>query len=357
MLCLLVLSMGFAKAQSGGVWRLLPDPMTEPSRNQPPATPKRDTTAAAVAHTNPTAPATNDTAQRDTGFVQGKVVAQFFIDVSCDSPIYNCDSIQALRDPCFVEYLQYKHNQEDCLSGVQDCKIEFKVLPLVVDDSLIRPHHTAGDRLWLFLLLTFQLLMVVYIRVGFAKSIEDTVKAYFNINLSQQLYREQEPSQPFSAFVLNVNFIISITIFVYLLVKAFAAPTTNPALLIGGILLFVTLLYVGKFMMMRLVAWLFPFGDELGFYSFNFFLNQKLLGVLLIPSNFIIAYSPSELTRPIIYISLALIALAYLLRSFRGLVIARNYLYAYKFHFLVYICTLEIAPLLIIFKLIVKGMH
>jgi hypothetical protein len=356
--CLLVLSTGLCIAQTGGVWHLLPDPLSDTSQKKEPPKPKKDSIApATVSHHSKVDTLAKDTTKNDTGFVQGKVMFQLFIDVSCDSLSYNCDSLQAIRDPCFIEYLQDKHNQEDCQTGAKDCNIEFKILPIVVDQSLIHPRKAAEDRLWLFILLTFQLLLVVYLRVGFARSIEDTVKAYFNINLSQQLYREQEPSQPFSAFVLNLNFIISITIFVYLLIREFLHPATSPLPLIGGTLLFVTAIYVGKYLLMRIVGILFPFGDEMNFYSFNFFINQKLLGVVLIPSNFIVAYSPSELTRPVIYISLALLAIAYLLRSFRGLVIARNYIYAYKFHFLVYICTLEIAPLLIIFKLIVKGLH
>ena len=370
------------KAQTGGVWKPMPEG-SEPTKNDAPKespnkprhTLIKDSTTKKKGNTlvtgKPSATYVKDKDQHkkkdappvdtlntvDSSFVAGKVMVRLSIDVSCDEPIHNCDSIQALRDPCFREYLEYKHNQEDCQTGHTDCTIQIRALPLVVSPVDIKPHHTKADRLWIFLLLTFQFIVVVYIRVAFYKSMEDSIKAYFNINLSQQLYREQEPSQPFSAFLLNVNFIISMSLFTYLLVLYFLHPSINPLLLLTEIIGGISGLYMGKYLLMRFIGAIFPFKEEIDFYAFNFFLNQKLLGVLLIPFNFIIAYSPTSLTGPMIYVSVILLVATLIMRSFRGLMIARNYLALYKFHFFVYICTLEIAPMAIILKLIIRGLH
>jgi hypothetical protein len=278
------------------------------------------------------------------------------IDLSCDSFMANCDSMQAASDPCFAEFMNQKRWDEDCRNGAITCIVTIKAIPIVVDQSLIHPRRTDNYRLWLFLLLSFQFIVVVYLRVAFYKQLEDTVRAYFNINISQQIFREQEMSQPFSAFLLNINFIISSTIYVYLVVSHMLhIPGRGTLWMLGAILLLIAGIYLGKYLLMRLTAWIFPFKEEMNFYAFNFFVNQKLLGVVLIPFNFMVAYSPDKMVLPVIIASLIIISTAFLIRSIRGLLIAKNYLANYKFYFFVYICTLEIAPVLIIIKLVTKG--
>jgi hypothetical protein len=278
------------------------------------------------------------------------------IDVSCDSFMANCDSMQAASDPCFEEFMNLKRWDEDCRAGAITCIVTIKAIPIVVDESLIQHRKSDNYRLWLFLLLSFQFIVVVYLRVAFYKQLEDTLRAYFNINLSQQIFREQEMSQPFSAFLLNINFIISATIYVYVVVSHLLnIPGRGTLWMLGAILLMVAGIYTGKYLLMRLTAWVFPFKEEMNFYAFNFFINQKLLGVVLIPFNFMIAYSPEKMVLPVIIGSLIIISTAFLTRSVRGLLIAKNYLANYKFYFFVYICTLEIAPVLIIIKLVTKG--
>jgi hypothetical protein len=47
---------------------------------------------------------------------------------------------------------------------------------------------------------------------------------------------------------------------------------------------------------------------------------------------------------------LILIILFYISRQLRGLFIAMPYIFSYKFHFLLYLCTIEIAPLAVLYK-------
>ena len=52
--------------------------------------------------------------------------------------------------------------------------------------------------------------------------------------------------------------------------------------------------------------------------------------------------------------ALPMSGLTYIFRSLRGLFVAGRFLAFHKFHFLLYICTVEIAPVLILIKLIFK---
>ena len=62
------------------------------------------------------------------------------------------------------------------------------------------------------------------------------------------------------------------------------------------------------------------------------------------------AYGPDSLKMPILYLIFAVIAGVYLFMFLRSLFSAGRFLSFHKFHFLLYICTVEIAPVLILVR-------
>jgi hypothetical protein len=158
---------------------------------------------------------------------------------------------------------------------------------------------------------------------------------------------------PFPALLLTLNGLVSYTILLYLGLGHLGMLGNWNLFLasLGGIMG----VLVFKYLLMWFTAVVFPFRDEMNFYNFNFFLNIKILGTLLLPINFIIAYAPAELTQWGVWTALGLLAIAYLGLAIKGLAIAKNYLAFYKFHFIVYICSLEIAPVLIFVKLVANN--
>ena len=76
------------------------------------------------------------------------------------------------------------------------------------------------------------------------------------------------------------------------------------------------------------------------------------LGILLIPFNLLIAYGPDDAVSGVIVLALIMIALVYAFRFIRGVFIAGRFVALHLFHFLLYICTVELAPALIVAKAI-----
>jgi hypothetical protein len=70
----------------------------------------------------------------------------------------------------------------------------------------------------------------------------------------------------------------------------------------------------------------------------------------LLPINIFIAYSPESLKEIFIYCAFGIIALVYLVRSLRSLSVASPFLMTDQFHFLLYLCAVEIAPIMILVK-------
>jgi len=81
--------------------------------------------------------------------------------------------------------------------------------------------------------------------------------------------------------------------------------------------------------------------------NFNIF-----IGIVLIPFNLLLSFGPSQIHYPVLMVSIGIIGLIYAYRSIRSLLIGSSYLYYNKFHFFMYLCGVEFAPLVILVKFI-----
>jgi hypothetical protein len=120
---------------------------------------------------------------------------------------------------------------------------------------------------------------------------------------------------------------------------------------IGGI----SLIFILKHILLKIVGAIFPIEKELGTYSFTIIVFQIILGIALLPFMIFIAYGTEELIPYAIYGAFIMIGIFYIYRSLRGLFIGNRFLAYHKFHFLLYICTVEIAPLVVLLKVLLSG--
>jgi hypothetical protein len=204
---------------------------------------------------------------------------------------------------------------------------------------------------WLFVVFLLQLLALVYIKAAGQKNIEDSLKAYFNINLSQQLFREQENMISFSMLVQIINYFFSATVTIYLIIDYYFNIDNAVSLKIASIIfLLVSIIYFIKYSGYKILSEVFPFSEEIDLFRFNFFLNQRLIGIVVIPFVYAAAYSLQPFRFYFLGAIISFFVLSVLFRSYKGIVIGMAYLQKHTFHFLLYICTFEIVPVLILIK-------
>ena len=77
-----------------------------------------------------------------------------------------------------------------------------------------------------------------------------------------------------------------------------------------------------------------------------------MTGIFLVPMVLFTAYAPAGIKIYIIYLALALLFVVLMFKALRGLFIANRFFAWHKFHFFLYLCAVEIAPLLVTFKLL-----
>lgn len=114
----------------------------------------------------------------------------------------------------------------------------------------------------------------------------------------------------------------------------------------------VTVIYFLKHFQLKVLSFILPFPQEIDSYNTSIANTNKVLGFILVPILFLIANSPINTQIPVLYTSIGLLGLVYLYRTIKGLVTAGSIILFHKFHFFVYLCAVEIAPILILLKLL-----
>jgi hypothetical protein len=210
-----------------------------------------------------------------------------------------------------------------------------------------------GSEPSLFYIILGVLFLLGVIRLSFAKYFSDLFRAFFNPTLSQRQLRDQLSQTPFPALLLNIFFTLSAGLYLFLILRHFDYVTTaRPLYLIPVFMVLIMAIYLVKYLFIRFGGWLFGYQDASDGYIFTLYMINKVLGVALWPFILMLAFSPPALASAALDVSLIMILLLLAYRYIRAFTLVRSQIFLNKFHFFIYLCGFEIAPVLIIGKLV-----
>ena len=201
---------------------------------------------------------------------------------------------------------------------------------------------------WLSLLAGVLLAIVINIR---RTTIVRLAKSLLNENILKSNYREERHGLSGYYLLLYTIYFITASIFMYLLVIRFEVPKGFQTYLMcfGA----VVAAYLTKHIILRVIGLTYPVAKESSLYSFTIETFNIFIGLVLLPLNLIIAFGPIEFSQIFLYITLGVLLILLLLRSFRGLLISTSYLQKHIFHFFLYLCAVEMVPLLLLTKIVI----
>jgi hypothetical protein len=146
---------------------------------------------------------------------------------------------------------------------------------------------------------------------------------------------------------------MNLAIFAYLMLHRYngsfgLSPGLTFLICFAGVLVF----FMIKHFFLYVLSTVFPLEKEIRLYNYIVMSAGILTGLILTPLNIFMAYSPAPLSTTFMYLGIAAFIIIFLLRAFRGLFVGATYLTTHPFHFLLYLCTAEIAPLAVLAKLV-----
>ena len=208
---------------------------------------------------------------------------------------------------------------------------------------------------WVFVALIGIFILLLITRRLNPKKLVTYLSAVYNSRAQNELFEEENLlSSPFS-LILFLAFCLTASLFTIKVigVTPYGLLEKYGALNSFGIFALVLLvIYTAKILFIQFVGVVFNIYPIARQYAFNVYLLNNILGLLLIPLVAIAYYSGGPADTWAVYAGIALFAMFFVLRflkslSIEGIISPINLLYL-----ILYLCTLEILPLLVGVKLI-----
>lgn len=226
-------------------------------------------------------------------------------------------------------------------------KPEYEVLPEVpkVTERLVEDDGMGSLQFWVLLITV--LLLTVFINLN--RSLPGQFyKAIFNENYLKYLQRSYTSDARLLYGFFYFFFVLNGGIFVFLVLRHFTGMTglTNLFLCWLGVLL----IYLFRHQFISYIKYVYPLEKTFGVLNFSIMVYNAFLGMILLPVNIIMAFSPDWLMVALLYLGLAIVIGLYIIRELRAIMNSLPEISAHPVHFFLYLCACEIMPVLIVGK-------
>ena len=275
------------------------------------------------------------------------------IDSSRNYVIEDSDKVSLLADSINVnndsQAINFRLTLNDLLKKNKLLNLKQKPVPLTSS----KRNSQQND--YLFYLLSGIFLLFGFFKIFYSQYFNNIFRVFFNTSLRQNqltdlLLQAKLPSLIFNVFFLTMGgFYIWLLLRYYNLIDREDTKTILPLCILA-----ISLVYVIKFCALKFIGWVTGMIQPLNTYVFVVFLVNKIAGVVLLPFVILLAFTSPLLLSSIVILSYLSIGVLFLLRFVRSYGLLQNQLNISRLHFFLYILSIEILPLLVVYKLFLK---
>lgn len=208
---------------------------------------------------------------------------------------------------------------------------------------------------WLFYFSIGMIVVLAYIKLIYAKFMISIFSASVNYQVSLRLFKDANSVQKRISLVFFLFYFLNLSVYLFLIFDYFdySPADLQDFRLISGIFGFLVALVIWRYMISHLVAIVFNRKKLFAEALFQNFLFNRLSGLIVLPFILIISYTKGIYADISIYLSLGILGLVNILRLVRGVKFIFKNLISY-FYLILYLCSLEILPFLVVIKIIVS---
>ena len=234
-------------------------------------------------------------------------------------------------------------------SNTKYCLININWQLSVVNYHIITKPSNSYAENFLSILLVICLTTYAIINVFYFRRLKQILKSFFSQRFINQLVRDGELLNENISLILYVNYFISFSILLYIADKYFTQNYQLSNIYYLQILVFIILLFFIKIGFIRILGIIFKTKRETREYLRLQYVFNQATGLFLLPLLILIIYLKINLLLIFSFILLFLILVFRLMRVIIYRISPSNFS---EFYLFLYLCTIEILPLLIFFKLI-----
>ena len=156
---------------------------------------------------------------------------------------------------------------------------------------------------------------------------------------------------PLPSLLLNGFFVVTGGLYITFLLQHFKLnPVDNFWLMFLYCILGLSGIYFIKFIGLKISGWIFNMQEAANSYIFIIFIINKMIGILLLPFLILMAFTSGDVYSIGVTLSWCLVTGLLVYRIILTFGAIRNQVKVNPFHFFLYLCAFEIAPLLLIYK-------
>ncbi|RZL44631.1 MAG: DUF4271 domain-containing protein [Pedobacter sp.] len=223
-----------------------------------------------------------------------------------------------------------------------------------ISKSTFQPGKTLPKgEVWVLGFIAFLLVIFAVLKRTFSKQLFAIVQSFFSNRALGNLNKEDNLFTSWPFLLLFIQFGFTIGMFFYLV-----AQNQNQNFVAGGFQSFLTIsvliivLYVAKILLLRLLGYVFNVQKPVNEYVSILYLSYFNSSLLFIPLVIAFALSPLKYGDFYIAIAMVLVGIIFVFQFIRaGINILSHYRFS-KVYLILYFCTLEICPILILIKAI-----
>jgi len=206
----------------------------------------------------------------------------------------------------------------------------------------------------LFYLLLIMLFYFAIIRLFYRKYMGNLLTLFFRTSMRKPQLREQVLQAPFPSLLLNILFLFSGGLYAAFVIRYYNIGNAGYfwrhfMYCAAGL----AVLYMVKFLILKLVGWIFNIDRAMSNHLFVVFMTNKIIGICLLPFLVMISFSGSLITEICITLTMIMICVFYVYRILASYSNLHKEIKIRGLHFFLYLCAFEIAPLLLIYKVLV----
>jgi hypothetical protein len=204
---------------------------------------------------------------------------------------------------------------------------------------------------WYFYFLLIMIVGYAVAKTYLGQLLPDTFLSTVRYNFAEGMFKDNSQLQRQIDNVLYTFYFFSVAFFMMFLSEKY---TLHPLQLSGPRLLifyFILLagLFFGKMILVNITGHIFFSRSLFREYLYTGYSYNKLMGILFLPLNFVLVFTSGTLNESILYLSLLTLIMLLIVKIFRGLIFSMEK-GVFSFYLFLYLCALEIVPILLLYK-------
>jgi hypothetical protein len=203
---------------------------------------------------------------------------------------------------------------------------------------------------WLFFPMVAMLILLAFLKIFFSKELREVFRSALFFHIGKKITRENPIVLNRFFRVLDIATLISLPVAIVQITNLIDYPdygNIDTTKLILYILIGLTIFRAFRFFSLKIIGFVSNQAVAIDLLHINQLIYTRLLGVILIPLNLLMLYAAGSARMAFVYITLSALAI---IMIYRGVRIVQVFLFNgfSMFYLFLYLCALEIIPILII---------